>query len=166
VSDDGNYTVLDSVANNANAEIPREYHRGNDALGGYYNWYAATAESGKYTIVTSSIVDDSICPNGWRLPSNISSYKSWPGLTSAYEISSNADGTKKLRSYPLSNTMPGGYDLSSGALYGRGSYAYYWESVASYNAGAFLLYFNNASYVNPTANVSRSLGYSIRCVRK
>ena len=69
VSDDGNFTALDSVANNANAEIPRDYHEGNDSYWDYYNWYAATAESGTYAM-TSGNAEDSLCPAGWQLPIN------------------------------------------------------------------------------------------------
>ena len=47
---------------------------GNMYVGNYYNWYAATAESGVYnstsTLTVEGSAKDSICPKGWQLPIN------------------------------------------------------------------------------------------------
>ncbi|MBQ6127710.1 hypothetical protein IJI69_03405, partial [Candidatus Saccharibacteria bacterium] len=40
---------------------------GRDDYGAYYNWYAATAGTGTYS-VSSGNASGSICPKGWRLP--------------------------------------------------------------------------------------------------
>ena len=110
VSDDGQYTLLNSFTNNANTEMPREYHGGNDSYGDLYNWYSATAESGKYSILNSE-ANDSLCPHGWRLPAgDITELGSWYYLfTDSYSLAvrtsdagSDTDDTKFLRTEPLS----------------------------------------------------------------
>ena len=144
ISDDGNYTELDSVANNANADIARSYANGADYIitngltgatnttvqtavhnasdydndnntfygsehiGHYYNWHAATAETGTYA-QTSGNASSSLCPKGWQLPvdgdSNTS--KSWQGLLfgnyttdGATALASNAESSSAMRQIP------------------------------------------------------------------
>ena len=180
VSDDGNWTALDSVTNNANAEIPREYHRGNDALGGYYNWYAATAESlmaaaGNVTLSA----EDSICPAGWQLPKsgNSATDKSFSGLFfGAYHLNnaSSNEQAKPIFTLPFLTPKNGLYDGNSGTINYRGNSALFYSSTMSFpSKTAYILdavytIFPTyvVGYLHPSVSGGYLAGYGVRCVRK
>ena len=168
MSDDGNWTALSSVTNNANAEMPRAYHEGNDGYGDYYNWYAATAETGTFAQASGN-ASDSLCPAGWQLPINGGSSisKSWQGLLfGSYGLSSNTASSRTMRQNPLSITLTGQYYWINGTLNNRGSYGVFWSSVAhSDNIYAHYLYFTNTAINSPYAN-SKAYGLTVRCVQK
>ena len=174
VSDDGNFTALDAIAHNANAEMPRGYHDGNNTYGDYYNWYAATVESGTFA-QTSGNAADSICPSGWQLPVNGDSTvdKSWEGLLFGHyttdgstPLASNSASVLAMKSIPLSIPFSGYYSWTSGALNDRGSGGYFWSSSAHSNGtNAYRLVFNGSS-VYPQANGNKVYGFTVRCVRR
>ncbi|MBQ3429836.1 InlB B-repeat-containing protein [Candidatus Saccharibacteria bacterium] len=158
-SDDGNYTDLDSVTNNANAEIPRSYNAYEE---GFYNWYAATAESGTYSMSNAS-VSDSICPKGWQLPINGNVNKSYYRLIeTTYQISS----ASQLSNNPLSIVKGGFYDYVTGNYAGIRRSGSYWTSTAFTNNSAYNLYFINDETVGTTASGHKPYGNSVRCVNR
>ncbi|MBQ6147648.1 InlB B-repeat-containing protein, partial [Candidatus Saccharibacteria bacterium] len=179
-SDDGNYTDLDEVTNNANAEIPRSYTYGAD---GYYNWYAATAESGKYS--TAKTYNDSVCPAGWQLPtgSDLNTDKTWAKLlkntTNGYGLFTT-DGTQsattnpyesatepslRMHQAPLSIIYSGFYGWVNGNLDIVGSGGYYWSSTLGDNVYSFSLNFYG-NFVNPQTYVNKTYGFAVRCVNR
>ena len=158
-SDDGNYTDLDSVTNNTNAEIPRSYNAYEE---GFYNWYAATAESGTYSMSNAS-VSDSICPKGWQLPINGNVNKSYYRLIeTTYQISS----ASQLSNNPLSIVKGGFYDYVTGNYAGIRRSGSYWTSTAFTNNSAYNLYFINDETVGTTASGHKPYGNSVRCVNR
>ena len=70
------------VENNSRTEIPRSYNEEYIRVyGNFYNWYAATAESGNWDNTdydSDGNARDSLCPAGWSLPvsSNASGVRS------------------------------------------------------------------------------------------
>ncbi len=133
----------------------------------YYNWTAATAGQGSQTN-TSGTIDGSICPAGWRLPTNYTDTTnqntSWSALTNAYlgitENTSTTTGYQTLDQYPISLYRAGFvYSGSqSNVIYG-----YYWSST-TYNAnGVYSLYYVT-SLVRPQDHYNKRNGYPIRCV--
>ena len=148
----------------------------------YYNWLAATAGVGDFNTPGERVIDGSICPAGWRIPTSSTNYgtPSFEGLLSAYNITNGASGTyDKLTSSPLSFTADGvynngslmsGYDVyrawssatpsgfyntsvSQGTTY-QGKYIYFYQ---------FGLRYDNAIYMN-YYNYGRWSGYPVRCV--
>ena len=157
MSDDGNFTALSSVTNNTNAEMPRAYDNSFTYVGHmYYNWYAATAESGTRAMA-SGHAEDSLCPAGWQLPLRDGA-KSWAGLLS---------GVGGGEVYKLPYSLPYDteyYHAPLGRFYQTGHY--FWSStVHPYGTYAYNLYtsFNSspAFSTNDKAN-----GELVRCVQK
>ena len=192
------------VENNSLAAIPRSYDNGSDwidnsnpaadgasslykssgtptspswYMGDWYNWYAATAESGTWDMKTESVAGsatDSICPKGWQLPVNgAANDKSWGKLlTGTYKladgttaINSSANGSRALRSFPLSIVFSGYYYWVNGGLSSRGTYGYYWSSTPYALTRAHYLNFNSTG-VNPQNGYNKTFGLAVRCVAR
>ena len=157
---------------------------GSEYFGQYYNWYAATAETGKYT--STSTVSGSICPKGWQLPVNSTATgaKSWYNLiqsddyydlidtagtqtaaNSKFPTSDNPDkeAAWRMHQIPLSIPFTGLYNWTSGALRNRGGLGYFWSSTASSTAGAYYLYFNGTG-VSTHSYYGKVNGFTVRCV--
>ena len=188
--------TLRYIENNSRAEMPRSYDTGSnwinnmstsnaDGAGGnnqtsgtpnspseyvgdYYNWYAATAESGTWDMSTDSVAGsatDSICPYGWQLPNN-SGTKSWYNLiTTNYSANSGRLGARKLRSFPLSVIMSGYYAWVNGYLGSRGTGGYYWSSTPYAVTHSHHLYFYSTS-VYPQYGSNKTYGLTVRCVAR
>ena len=142
-------------------------------LGDFYNWYAATAESGTAEMTNQKAVD-SICPFGWQLPlfdaSNSSASKTFSGITTAYGISSGtgvADESAKMRTLPIAlyrygylrfNAAGEPYvtNVEDGPLWG----AY---SVNKRTARA--LGYNTDSVI-PNHTESKYIGFPVRCAAR
>ena len=167
---------------------------GNMYIGHYYNWYAATAESGKYahtsagtaTSATVKNVDDSICPKGWHLPENGTSgetakqSQSWGNLLhNSYDVI-DAEGTQsatnnryenayapanEMHKLPLSIPFSGYYHWTNGALNNRGTFGYFWSSTPYSTAHARNLDFNS-TYVYPQVSNNKVNGFTVRCVAR
>ncbi|MBR3204400.1 hypothetical protein IKF81_01825 [Candidatus Saccharibacteria bacterium] len=135
-------------------------------VGDYYNWYAATAESGSYT-TTSGNMQDSICPKGWGLPINgdAQTTKSWINLLfTNYSLQDN-DSTSSLNVHktPLSLVYSGGYAWVNGNLNLRGSRGHFWSSTPYSTANAHFLSFDSTRLI-PQYGSNKEDGFIIRCV--
>ena len=155
--------------------------------GNWYNWYAAVAGSA-YPANTSTPAQDSICPKGWRLPTDnegfdknnnpsVSSFYSLittnvgdsPKIKSSksYQIGNNMDGNQtndtKIQAFPLSFLRSGYYSWGNAGLLDRGSSGYYWSS-GSYSDGASRYLYFYASYLNPRYSNGKGYGFAVRCV--
>ncbi|MBR2589245.1 hypothetical protein IKE84_02815 [Candidatus Saccharibacteria bacterium] len=140
----------------------------------YYSWSAATAGSGKSDMVTSSgDAQYSICPIGWKLPTNYTNnnfasggaQKSWGSLLNAYGISpANHDTTSEyqiLEAFPF-NLPRAGYFIS-GAFRNNGG-GVWWSSTAYSTATyAYNLSFG-MTVVNPQFGTNKYHGFTVRCV--
>ena len=139
--------------------------RATQYVGDYYNWYAATAESGSYT-TTSGNMQDSICPKGWGLPVNgdAQTSKSWINLLfTSYSLQDNGDSSTSARKTPLSLVYSGYYYWVNGNLNGRGSYGYFWSSTPFSATGAHGSDFYSA-HLLPQYGYNKIYGFTIRCV--
>ena len=129
--------------------------------GVYYNWYTATAGNGTYAISSSS-VNGSICPQGWRLPTGSSSGETSIMARSAQDDSSNVGAfpynfvisgfVYNTNGTPVLNRESVGWVQSSTALDTSASYDLYLYS----SANAIQVSYNNQSY--------KYRGRSIRCI--
>ncbi len=156
--------------------------RGSMYIGDYYNWYAATAESGKYDMRNSSyhdsaVANDSICPKGWKLPSNatgdsdswrnlITTTYAFPGTTGGYS-SNNRDSLNRVKQLPLSIPFTGYYNWANGTLNNRGYGGGFWSSTAASANDSTLAYDLDMYYVgyfNTQYSGNKVYGLAIRCV--
>lgn len=143
-------------------------------LGNIYNWYAATAGTGTFSVGSG---DDkqatgSICPAGWRLPnnSNNSEATDYSKLLYLYGITKDAaDSTyvsaDKTAIYkaPLSLVPTGDYYRGLGAVGMRGSL---WSSLSISQYGStFAKNFSFSSgSVAPWTFDAKTAGKAVRCI--
>ena len=124
---------------------------GNASYGTYYNWYAATASTGKYE-TSSGNATASVCPKGWRLPTN-SEFQTLYNNYNSSALMRDASGP----AFVLSGRRDGG------SISYQGSIGNFWASTANSNAGAYNL-FLSSSNVYPQNTDVKYYGFSVRCV--
>ena len=180
VSDDGNYTSITGPTSNSNAEMPRSDLAGNDAYGAYYNYYAATAESGKYdrTQMTNHTAEDSVCPKGWKLPSNDDNVSGgWGDLfVNTYQISTsselatiNNEAVDTVTKSPFSMSLTG---IIETRLTRQNQFGYFWTSgvSSSYNSNGYYLAVRKNAGSDDVFIIHRQFakhaGVAVRCVKK
>ncbi len=132
-----------------------------EKAGNYYNWYAATAGTGTSSM-TDSDATASICPKGWRLPSNTGTKSYYNLITTTYDLTSSTDGTLTLRANPLNFNLSGVY--GSGAMGYQGSNGVYWSSTAYSPATLARALEITTSPVYPQGRGPKGYGVSVRCV--
>lgn len=144
----------------------------------YYSWYAATAGS---TVSTGDAVN-SICPVGWRLPSNytVKPGKSYTSLMAAYGVGDGTSRTASSRKYiPILESNVLNFTIYGEYAGGRIWYAsdddqrvFYFTST-SYNSGnAYSLYILKLSPSTFTIDMQsystnsdiKLYGRNVRCV--
>ena len=185
-----NSTQKDSTAVSWGSSTPteaeinqaRSYHVGsgidgdnqsdNSVFGNYYNWYAATAGTGTYSLdTTSDEAPASICPKGWELPNDGQGDKSWYDLLfTNYNLSDNDDDSNtKAQQIPLSLIYAGCYhNTQLRACYTQGTEGHYWASTAydSLASGRLGMYATPTPRLRPQHTLHKTYGASIRCVAK
>lgn len=171
MSDDGTWTALDSVvANNANAAMPRSYRYGeNSIVGSLYNWYAATAESGKYDTNAYIRTSDSICPSGWHIvtagSTGAKSYQSVLLSTYGYSVSTNTltqEAILALGRHPFSLVYSRGIEVTTGNI-GTNLYMTYWTDM-SYTGKNAVYLFAGGGNLAVANNTTRTSSDTVRCV--
>ena len=136
--------------------------------------------------MSSQTATDSICPSGWRLPTDISTtslnannikQSEFSNLLYSYGImvGNNPSGSygnegftnadTPLLSFPLSFLRSGYYLYSNGGLGGRGSRGTFWSSFASSPAHSRSLYFGS-TYLSPQNDYNKGNGFAVRCVAR
>ena len=151
-----NYTIpASSISGFDTYDTSNAYVDNND--GGFYNWYTATAGTGTQALSTQGQnTTVSICPKGWRLPTN--------GNNGDFLfLDNNYNSSSALRSNPVNLTLSG-FVLSSFRT-NQGSKGIYWSSTvrSSSYAGAMSL---DASNVFSTNGAIKPHGLSVRCVAR
>ena len=182
--------------NRDNTEDRPENPTSNDAMnhttwagmysyGNYYTWAAAIADTTNYTSNNSSVMNTSICPNGWRLPkggdkSNETNNEYWAyivtGLNSGikpanygsdempgyYADSEGTEVSSKIRTFPNNIIYSGGvYAYSTQNL---GSDGLYWTSSVYSSSFAYVMSFYKNGVSPGTSNHLKYGGGSIRCI--
>ncbi|MBR2709525.1 hypothetical protein IKE72_00375 [Candidatus Saccharibacteria bacterium] len=140
-----------------------------ERIGVFYNWAAATAQTGKEAAAAGSSgeteVKASICPKGWRLPANSGDY-SFSILMGSYGLPTTNQTSQSYSGQlqnPLNINRPGYYNWSNGALDRRGTAGYFWSSVGYSAMHVYNLSFSSA-YFAPQNDYAKGNGFSVRCV--
>lgn len=136
--------------------------RDTEAYGVYYNWYAATAGTGTYS-VTSGEAAGSICPKGWILPPNSGERSYYNLLFTKGGLSNNAASATAMQTTPY-NFPLSGYSYGEG-IGSVGSYGYFWSSTAGSDYRAYRLDFDSSNVV-PQDLSYKGGGHSVRCVAR
>ena len=151
-------------------------------VGNYYNWTAAVAMNNTSSYSTDyTVMPNSICPAGWRLPNgptSSSTISDFNTLFKAFGITSGDDyGTgsssinvgynsgmfSKMETSPLYFARSG--DVSGTTLSNFSTYGLYWSSTVRGGSSAYYLYYNS-TVLYPAYRVSRSYGRSVRCIAR
>ena len=151
-----NYTIpASSISGFDHYDTSNAYVDNND--GGFYTWYAATAGTGTTALTTNGQnTTVSICPKGWRLPTG--------GDNGEFKVLyDNYNSSSALRSNPVNLTLFG-YVHSSSRGY-QGSYGFYLSSTVYSSNVAYYLNLNTSS-VYPAGNLSKLVGFSVRCIAR
>ncbi len=104
----------------------------------------------------------SVCPAGWRLPTGgaAGTNGEFEQMSTVIGATNNTAGSTALRSAWL-GVYSGGYSTTTFSYQGTGGY--YWSSTVYSATGAHGLYFA-ASIVNPSFNITKQVGFAVRCV--
>ncbi len=149
----GSGTSISGWTNDYNK--PYSAYFSNTTNGVYYNWTAAIAMSDSSS-KTSGDVNTSICPRGWKLPTN----SEYSNMLTSEGIANSSAGSTKIRGTPYNYVYAG--RVNGGTLGNAGSSGYYWSRTAGSADGAYSLYFDSSNvYMN---NSYRDRGFSVRCV--
>ncbi|OFZ09148.1 MAG: hypothetical protein A2338_05930 [Bacteroidetes bacterium RIFOXYB12_FULL_41_6] len=149
-----------------------------DIYGGLYQW----DEMMQYVTTEGA---QGVCPDGWHLPGD----EEWKTLEMALGMSqSQADATGwrgtdeggKMKEPDLAHwnspntgasnssgftALPGGNRLSDGSFYYLGSYGDWWSSTENSGTYVWERYLGYSSAKVYRLNVSKTLGYSVRCLK-
>ena len=138
-----------------------------------YDWYYTASSSTDNTRWTTSESNKSIydpCPAGWRVPDGGEDgvWSKALGSSSYFDYTYNSTneginfsgkfGSDQTIWYPASGCR-------GGSLSDVGYVGLYW-SASPYNNDACCLYFGNYGDVDPSDNLSRGLGRSVRCLQE
>ncbi len=157
-----NYTLPGSNIDgfsSSSYHMSQVYYAGNTTHGAYYSFMAATAGTGNSSLINGD-ASGSICPKGWKLPSNYGN-GSYNNFLDKTDIANSATGSARLRSDPYNFPYTG--FVTNGRLFNIDSSGNHWSRTASSADHTRNLYFDN-NRINPSANNGRYYGYSIRCV--
>jgi len=143
-------------------------------VGNFYNWYGATAGTGNESLEDQyDNASGSVCPKGWKLPTEYDSSSDAIGddsyyklLTTTYKIESSKDGTIAILNGPLSFVRAGYYDFDFNRENGTDYTGYYWTSTL-YSA-AYVYHLTFYSDGSTPRGRGRHIGDAlpIRCVAK
>ena len=158
-----NYTI---PASSLNGGAPYDTSRAylDNAYGGYYIWYTATAGTGTTAMDMRGLnTISSICPKGWRLPTG--------GNGGEFNILYNNYGTSILYA-PFNFTLHGD-TMFVGAVGGAGTNGAYWSSTTDVTILSNNLYLSYGIYINvsdnrylPANGFSRGYGHAVRCLAR
>jgi uncharacterized protein (TIGR02145 family) len=136
----------------------QQYH-----LGNYYNWAAAVAMNDSSDIELtggeSMVVEQSICPAGWTLPTSDYSDDGFDILW--YNYSNDFEDTSMLSASPLYFPISGWYDGESRDI---NTYGWFWASTiyeSGYVGSGYFYHYNDGDGVYSTAS---NYGLSVRCM--
>ena len=176
---DGNYIVPTSALwTDQSYDTSHAYYNNDTAYGAYYNWYTATAGTGTEEVVSGE-ASGSICPKGWRLPTNTGDYQAlyniYPNSSSSelwVPVADSPNG-KAGRWFGAANTAGGGtFFPAAGWVHtpngtnvsSTNVTAHYWTSNA-HNTHARNFYFRNDLVVVSNIDYKYN-GCTVRCVTK
>lgn len=184
-NNDNNWTLSQCATSGRTEAECTHYHIGN-----YYNWTSAVASNSTSSLITNrTVMSNSICPAGWRLPqgrttatTTAAGYYSeinytWvaEGLATSYVTSSTtganyaANGFNAIRTAPMYMTRAG-YRSGTGtgsAVSQPRSYGNYWTSTIYNDNYAYAPYFTSSNLFPPFSASTygyRNYGESVRCV--
>ena len=180
-NDDAIYSSL-SACKAAHSETECEHYH----VGNYYNWSAAVATNNTSSYTTDlTVVPNSICPAGWRLPNGLTKNAGVTtitefnklalangitnGTTTAHSSESDravnvgwtTNGFNNFRANPFYFVRSG--FLSGSTLVGYGTYGGLWSSTVRSASWGYYLGFNSGG-LYPATQSDRYNGFPVRCV--
>lgn len=156
------YIVPSSTSYTTEPTNPSSSTNGTGQYGYLYNWCAAMGaqlgtDACSSTDTTDATTTQSICPAGWRLPTG--------GPSGEFVALNNSLNGGSLSSD--AGLLSGWFGQHAGSWNGtfgsQGSYGYYWSGT-QYLAGSAHRLYMSGGLVIPGSYISKSYGFSVRCV--
>lgn len=120
----------------------------------YYTWQAAVAINDTSSII-KTVVNTSICPKNWKLPSRFEYQSLFQG------VESGAQAAISPFFFSLSGAVTG-----SGSIFAQGTQGRYWTNEAASSTTAYgLLYYSNSA-PGGTSDFGKGSGLPVRCVAR
>jgi uncharacterized protein (TIGR02145 family) len=152
-----------------------EWMTTNSAAYTYYNNNFANASDGKLYNGLVAINSTSVCPVGWRMPTN-SDWIQLADFLGGSEIAGGKLKSQVLWYSPIAGTtnesgfsaLPSGYrsDVGNATYFEAGTQAFYWSSSAFDSSNQWYFYLNNITNGIFEANSNVRKGFSIRCIKE
>lgn len=157
------HTSANPTSNSTQPSLTTDGGATNPQYGYLYNWCAAMgAQTSTATCANATTpafdADLSVCPSGWRLPSNNTNLE-LPTLTSSLGVGNNTAGSTTLRTEWYAQYA--GY--WNAGFSGQGTRSNFWSRTQNSASQANSLYIASTSVVPMSAN-SKYLGVSVRCI--
>lgn len=135
-------------------------------IGNYYFWGAATAGSGG--TVTNGVAEASICPKGWRLPSDGSGVTKNGSLRQLFEKSGVLSNLENIFIEPFYLVRAG--SVGGGRLYHVGLSAYVWSNGLVFDTESSSLKIYSTYITKDVSNTGLkqdpNIGDVVRCVAR
>jgi uncharacterized protein (TIGR02145 family) len=139
-----------------------------------YNWYTATASSGKEATL-GGYVTSSICPSGWHLPrgnDGTTAQNEFAVLNSAMYNGSTSGSASTSTAYAKNWWHTGLFAGPRSGQYSSGSFGFstqgyngsFWSSSNGYTNSAQYLIFNYTIVYTTTGSNPKYNGFAVRCV--
>ena len=144
---------------------------GDEDIGVYYKYQAATSGSGAGSKDTYTNSPDTFCPLGWQLPyvgtggDYYDQSKSWKYLFNRYGYDNTPAGKEGIWAYPLSYIFAGHFYWNKGSLSGLNGDSHYWSSTVDSEWAAFRLYIWVNGYAESVTD-NKLYGFTVRCVTR
>ena len=148
--------AIDSVKRANDADNPQDCG---------YGKTSEVASAGSATLIQG------ICPSGWHLPS----YDEWNALFTAVGGWSKAGKVLKSQTGWYSNgngtdafgfsALPAGLRYYNGGFDYDGYHAYFWSATEDGSYGAYYMYLGDDNEGAYLGNLSKDLGFSVRCLK-
>ena len=142
-------------------------------IGTYFNYAAVSVGSGVGTVSENANTPDTFCPLGWQMPYGgtggdyYDKSRSWEYLLNSYNLSGNPPRIT-MTSYPFSLIAAGEYYWTTALLFRQGIEINYWTSTSRTQSSGYRIQgrMNGATIGRTTDSVSKTNGFSIRCVTR
>ena len=130
----------------------------------YYPWHAAIAAPPGAITKNSYTASRSICPRGWRLPSNSGNISYYNLIINKYHITGSASTTiPTIQAIPLSFILTG--VINSGEMSGSLTNGIWWSATSSSGYDVYYLSYSTTSGIYPQMSYDyKYLGVTIRCI--
>ena len=138
-----------------------------EKAGNYYTWYTATSGSGLKGLA-NTVINDSLCPRGWKLPDNDGNKSFYNLLDNVYQIPHNNTSLHRLTQSPFHFPYTGLYAHNTGYLDYYSTNGYYWSNKTTTDGSEVynLAFYTSTNFIYNAQAKNQTWGFSVRCLAR